>query len=734
MNDKIKKIVISAASVLLCALCSLANFIPSAFNGVFGPHRLKAASAIELAQFSGVINIRNNGGGIGKQIVSFSADTTPMKDAYFINNSLTGSAIRNANNSDVPYMPPSANDTSSWYVYVDGINQNAAQDYRIYTANQDLYGDIVYFPGTTGMTVAGNDDMNFADNDFKIEIDGMFNGNNHSNNDIIFSNDNFYLTYKDGLLSFNSLEAAGAFQTITAVTFPINYTTENVGTTGKTLSLTDSNNGTAYLTLVVVPDQATVTRSQSAVNPTTITRTTSVSSRYTTTSYKTSSWTTTSSNTVKYYLATTTYYDTVYDIDLQTIKTLMNETDYTTFSTIVNDVITARMYNGNSTVITGNGTKTITMTGAGDNFHAITVVGSNGITTATSRRTLNSGTSTQSTVVPGTSETVQTSYVYEPWEDAGNNTTLVHEKGWRYLIQTTITNLTYNSNPTRYTTYTINTQGAGDVAVQGTDIAYGLEYVYLNDTSVTAAWGGGDTTLVVERKNNAIKIYDKYSPNDTIINVTVADDQPVLTSDINSWTFCENGAMPYMRSLQVYKDTTNTGSFDDNTLVGSYKWNTGNTFTDLSGHENVATPSFITTATTNQLITTLGDYEAITGNTTTTTSERGGLVDTSTPDSTVNEETHPEKWKDIVLFGLFADFAEAGGIPLSLFFVPLISGLAIFVHFMVYKFTRDMLISGIAGCAILGCGIALSILYTFPLVLAIIMMFVLLVKRKTISM
>ncbi len=737
MKLNIKKISLITASALVMVLSVFSAFAPISWGSLFGVHRLRASSNIDLAQFNGIVNVKNNQGGLLRQIVNFQADTVPMQNAFFINSDLTGSAIRDSNNSDVPYMPPSANNTSDWYLWVDLINQNATRDYTLYTANEDLNGDIVYMPAEQGMTVAGNSDMDLNDDDFRIEINGYFNPNSQSINNKIFQNDSFELTYQNGILSFNALDAIGGYQTVTVATFPVNYSTQTLGD-GKTAVINGNNNGTAYVTIVAVPQQTTYspTTSTKSANSTTIT-TNKTTSRTVTSSITGTFGQTYPNGQYTTYISDDETIDYYVEITAEQLRTILSPKDYAIYETVLNNVVTLQLYNGNSTVIEGNGATTITMTGVANNIRTISAVGSNGVTTATSKRTLG-GNNTQTYTTKSTENAgfIGSSFVESTsYRSPDQQTTTFY--AYTHRLTTWITSLlnttTYQSAPTTYTTFDIKTNGSGSVGVADGQLAYGLQYVYLNSSAQTASWAGGDTTLVIERKNGNIQIYDELAPNDVIITMPVADGQQVLTSDVANWTFAQNGAMPFVRDLKFYKDINNTGIFDDTTLAGEWKWEKGNTFTDLSGNGHYAVPTFISSSTNPNLKTTLSNYGSIADHHgTVTTTTRQGLVDTTTPDPTL--EVNEEKWKDILFLGILADTAQEGGIPLSLIFVPLLGMLAVFVHFIVYKYTRDMLISGIAGCTCLGLGIALNVLYTFPLVIGILIMFVLLVKRKTISM
>lgn len=746
-ESKPKKISIIIGTVFMAVMCVMSAVMPNGFTRLFSVHTLRAESNLDLAQFSGLVQVHNNSTyGNVRQIATFSADTTPMIDAYFINPALTGSAIRNGRNTDIPYMPPSGSDTSNWYLWVDRINGSATNEYTLYTANQDINGDIVYFPNAEGMTVDGNSEMDLQNHDFRIEIDGCFNPNSHSINNVIFSNNSFQLTYQDGLLSFNALDAISESQTLTIQGYPINYSTSTVGE-GRSAVVSTNNAGVGYVTLVLVPITTNYAPTSSVTGHSNVGGSIfSVGSKYLANSTVingsgagTYSWTT-------YTVGGTVYRDEVAQwtqtvLEQYVLPTHWVQTDpanRTTWKTYMDKVIVVTLYNGNITSVTGVAPTTVTLTGAGQSIQTIYARGGNGITTATQRNTI-TGTPLTSTDGNGTGTTsITTKTEYENTVILNGGQTIqreVYPKVIKEITSNVNTRITHR--PTYATTYDVTATAGGSVGVDSNgNLAYGLEYVYLNNSAVTASWAGGETTLVVERRGNNIRIFDELSPADDIISLTVASDQSVTTDAVNTWTFAENGAMPYLRSLKIYKDPSDSHMFDATTMVGGWQWNTGDTFTDLSGNHHDANPSFIGGANLNSNIhTTLSDYGSInSANITTTSRTQGGLVDTETPDSNINEQTDESKWKDVLFLGIFYDFAKDAGIPPSLFFVPLFALVAIFVHFLTYKFTRDMLISGIAGCAILGVGISLSVLYTFPLVIAILVMVVMLVKRKTISM
>lgn len=70
----------------------------------------------------------------------------------------------------------------------------------------------------------------------------------------------------------------------------------------------------------------------------------------------------------------------------------------------------------------------------------------------------------------------------------------------------------------------------------------------------------------------------------------------------NNWTMAEAAVMPYMSSANITKDGT---------LAGSWQWEYGETFSDLSVNSNTATPSFRTAGSNANVTAELISFQPI---------------------------------------------------------------------------------------------------------------------------
>ena len=681
-----KNIGLSAAALMMGALSVFYAVNPAAFSNPFKVHTAYAATVnhnLNKAGYSGNISVYasmlNN---YPYGIESFNMETPPMIGGYFINSSLTGSAIINSTGYNIPYMPPSGSDTSNWYYFVGPLIQGQQTNYTLYTGTEDLDGDIVYFPSSSGMRVNASNSLDFGSNDFTIQIDGYFDPNNTGADNIIYENNTFRLQYSNGQLILSN--GSGGI----------------VSTQVATLGSYTLNNGT-YSTVLNNTSNAIITM---VVNPTSLVSTTN----------STAITNTTSNNT----LSNTKYYSTHL---VQGNTTFIRET--TIYTTILNATTLNTSIDGHT--ITRTGDVPIIFN------NITTTVGGNGVTTLL----LNDQSGNAKTLSAGLPMTVTTKTT-QYGSTTSNNT--VTTTGQTRMTDSAQSYAYWTENTTYYTTYTVNqinstsinkgtitvSNNAGQVGNQ-----IGIMYYNIPSNTYSANWAGGDKVLTVSRSGNSLTVSDGST---TLISVPLNVGDTVATDGIANWTFAQAGAMKYLRSLTI----ENNGS-----TVGSWEWNVGDTFTDKSGNNNTAYPSFRNSTILNNSWSTFSNYRAvenqITTTTTTTSSESqvtSGLVDTTTPDSDINKETDESKWSNIFLFGMFYGLAQDGGIPPSLFFIPLFGALAIIVFMVAYHFTRDVFVSGIAGNAVLGLGIAFSVLYTIPLIIGLIVMVVLLVKRKTVSL
>jgi hypothetical protein len=76
-----------------------------------------------------------------------------------------------------------------------------------------------------------------------------------------------------------------------------------------------------------------------------------------------------------------------------------------------------------------------------------------------------------------------------------------------------------------------------------------------------------------------------------------------VTNNANPITFCTNGIMPYVSSIKTYAGGV---------LSGSWAWQFGSTFTDLSGYGNTATPTFRTNSSDSDVTASLDSLYPVT--------------------------------------------------------------------------------------------------------------------------
>ena len=673
-----KKVGLTFSAVVMSVLSMFCGMNPSLFGGLFSVHTMFAASTPDVAsaEYAGNIQVKASSfNNYFNSIESFNMDTTPLIGGYFIDNDLIGSAIADSSGYNVPFMPPSGNDTSSWYFFQPVLMQGRTYNYTLYTGAENLSGDIVYFPSASGMTVNASNTLDFGSDDFTIQINGYFDNNNTGADNIIFQNDDFSLKYSNGQLVLSN-GSGGIIQT--QVSSLGSYTLKN-----GTYSTVLNNTSNAIVTMVVNP-----TSLVSSTQATTVSS--NVQSQVVT------------SNTASY-VTQGGIYTTYVRLYTTTNNTTRLNTSISGVTTSVTGVIPI-LFGNYSTTVSGNGVSTIIIndqSGAAKTLSA-------GLSPNT--------TSTQSTYANTTYSIIGTPITSITSSIGGGQFDIT------YRYTTYVTNYTtiYTSKSVGNVTTISNAGKVGD--------RIGLMYYDIPSNTYAANWEGGDKILTIARNGSTLTVRDGST---TLMSIPVASN-PVATNGSANWTIAQQGAMKYLRSMTINNDGTD---------VASWSWEKGNTFTDQSGTGNTAYPSFITAPITNDSYTTFSGYRAVDNYTTTTTSttsstttQTGGIVDTETPDSDINKNVDESKWENIFLFGIFYNLAQDGGIPPSLFFIPMFGALAIIAFAVAYHFTRDMLVSGLAGNAMLGLGITMSVLYTIPLILGLIIMLVLLVKRKTVSL
>jgi hypothetical protein len=150
------------------------------------------ATDISNAQYLGAIRELNSSYTATNVCVPFTLSTQNLINAGYINSDCSDTAITLANGNSIPYMP-AVDSGTNWILFDDQISQNSAENFNLYIGGgSDMGGDIVYFPGASGMTVPDNATLE-PGNNFEIEIDGFIDTSSGSNKYIVNKNSAFYL-------------------------------------------------------------------------------------------------------------------------------------------------------------------------------------------------------------------------------------------------------------------------------------------------------------------------------------------------------------------------------------------------------------------------------------------------------------------------------------------------------------------------------------------------------------
>lgn len=115
------------------------------------------ASDISHALWYGNISITNNSTSpVSSVSANFSANTTYMIDAGFLNSSANNCAIKDSGGNDVAFMPGYG--SNPWIVQVGNLSSRQTITDTLYTGNATS-GSLAYFPSSSGMSISDNSDM-----------------------------------------------------------------------------------------------------------------------------------------------------------------------------------------------------------------------------------------------------------------------------------------------------------------------------------------------------------------------------------------------------------------------------------------------------------------------------------------------------------------------------------------------------------------------------------------------
>ena len=178
------------------------------------PGTLVLASDISGALYKMSIVVSNNGT-LANYVSTNSVISTPnLITGGFLNSSANNCAVLDKADNDVPFMPGYS--TNPWAFWVETIGADSYLNYDLYTADT-TGGDIVYFPGLTGMLVSDNSTIELG-SDFEVNTVGWVDTTLSANASLVFKDDAFR-TYISGTDEITSAITYGSqvFPTVDAV-------------------------------------------------------------------------------------------------------------------------------------------------------------------------------------------------------------------------------------------------------------------------------------------------------------------------------------------------------------------------------------------------------------------------------------------------------------------------------------------------------------------------------------
>lgn len=235
---------------------------------------------------------------------------------------------------------------------------------------------------------------------------------------------------------------------------------------------------------------------------------------------------------------------------------------------------------------------------------------------------------------------------------------------------------------------------------------------------VASSINSGEMTIKLTADGTNLKLY-----LDDVLKDTEALDGVSVFNNSNDWVFCENNSVLYLRSAEM----TVSG-----TLKGSWAWENDTTFTDLSGNGNDATPTFRTISSDADVeaeIITLesilpAEYEVVDGD----------ISPIITTTMTAPAELYDESGVRLPGADLINELLDAADIPHSLFWYPVLFGMAAFFGLLTYFFARDILIQGIVDGAFLAFFGVMGGIPFWGVIPFALMVLAIIISRKTVSL
>ncbi|MCL2140342.1 MAG: hypothetical protein FWH42_01490 [Dehalococcoidia bacterium] len=290
----------------------------------------------------------------------------------------------------------------------------------------------------------------------------------------------------------------------------------------------------------------------------------------------------------------------------------------------------------------------------------------------------------------------------------------------------------YRTDPANYSggnVFTTTSSGATWFSVDGS--IFNLALITAPPNTGTTALPAGEHTvaLVYDGTNLMWEIDGSITYSAAVPGFNV----PVNT---NQWQLLQNGSVPYMERYRVWINGT---------LVQDISWRDNpSVFSDASGNNNNAYPSFVNAPTNPQITATMVRFEAINPNPggippTTNPGGAGGIGGnqpiTDVPDDPDISGFGAHQLPNIPFIGQpVADFFDAKDWPYALFVFPLMVILLLITTYVTYAITHDLAWMGAGSFIVAGLFIALKLLlwvWLFPM--TIVLAFCI-VKRRAIQL
>lgn len=161
---------------------------------------IAVASDISAAIYYGNIQVTNNGtNATNESTLITGINTTNLINSGFINASANNCAIQYQGN-DVAFQPAYYPD-SDWFMLVSAINSNEIRNYTFYTNSTG--GKIAYFPSDSGMSVSDNSTLEMGSDNGSISMTAFVDTTANGTDSILFEKPNAIKCFRSGNVTGN---------------------------------------------------------------------------------------------------------------------------------------------------------------------------------------------------------------------------------------------------------------------------------------------------------------------------------------------------------------------------------------------------------------------------------------------------------------------------------------------------------------------------------------------------